>query len=55
MKYGDWKLIVIYADGGRDAFYYDSEKEADNAAEGMRMALGEQINWCGVMPVWVRI
>jgi len=43
-----WELIVIWDDGQKDVMAYCTEKEAEEAGKGYRMAFGRQISWIGI-------
>lgn len=43
-----FELVVIWSDGNRDVFEYRTRSEAEDAADNMRMACGNQVSWCGV-------
>jgi hypothetical protein len=43
-----YELIVIWANGDKDIYSYDSIRKAVSAEAGMRMANGEQISWIGI-------
>ena len=47
-----FELVVIYTyPRERVVFKYDSEEEAREAEQGMKIALGNQIEWSCVRPV----
>ena len=48
MKY---ELVVVWENGDKDVYEYDSMIQAESSGEGMKMALGDQIAWYGVRPV----
>ena len=43
-----YELVVVWDNGDKDVYGYDSEEEALKAGHGMKMALGNQIKWFGV-------
>ena len=43
-----FELIVIWSTGEKDVYSYNSREEAETAGNGMKMAFGNQISWCGV-------
>ena len=43
-----FELVVIWATGEKTVYEYRTEDEADRGSRNMRMALGNQISWCGV-------
>ena len=44
MKY---ETIIIWYTGEKEVYEYDTREEAEKAAEGYRMAFGNQIQWAG--------
>lgn len=42
-----YELVVIWSTGEKEIYEYKNEEEASEAAEGMKMALGNQIAWTG--------
>lgn len=46
------ELVVIWMDGSRDVYEYDSVEEADRGARNIKMAFGGQVAWCGVREKW---
>jgi hypothetical protein len=40
-----YQLVVIYSDGQKQIFDYESRAAAERAENGMRIALGNQIAW----------
>ena len=52
MLTGDYELVVVWDDGGKDVYRYTSREEAEKAGEGMEMANGNQIKWWCVRPVF---
>ena len=49
---GKWELVVVWAFGDvdKDVYEYDTEAQAEKAGAGMKMALGDQIEWYGTRP-----
>lgn len=45
-----YELVVVWDDKSKDIWEYASEEEAEQAGENMRIALGNQIAWCGTRP-----
>ena len=43
-----WELVIIWDNGDKDIYEYNTEHEAENAAQGMRKAFGYQIQWAGI-------
>ena len=43
-----YELVVIWSNGDKDIYEYNSEDKAIEASEGMKVALGNQIAWTGV-------
>lgn len=43
-----YELIVIWSDGAKDTYGYDTREQAYAGARNMRMAFGRQIAWTGV-------
>lgn len=43
-----YELIVVWFNGDKDIYAYESREAAEQAGAGMKMALGEQIAWYGV-------
>lgn len=44
MKY---ELVVVWANGEKDVYEYETREQAERGGENMKMALGNQIAWCG--------
>ena len=44
-----YELIVVYTDGTKSIYEYDSEAAARAGERGIRMALGNQVSWCGIV------
>lgn len=41
-----YELVIIWSDGGRQIYGgYDTEQDAEDAGAGMKIALGNQIQW----------
>ena len=49
---GDYELVVVWDDGGKDVYRYSSREEVEKTGEGMEMANGNQIKWWCVRPVF---
>lgn len=43
-----YELIIIWADGDKNAYPYQTEEEARQGERNMRMAFGNQVSWAGV-------
>ena len=43
-----FELVVIWSNGTKNVFSYKSKEEAEQAEQGMKTALGNQIEWTGV-------
>lgn len=43
-----FELVVIWENGDKDIYPYETREAAEHGAENMRMALGNQIQWTGV-------
>lgn len=50
MRTGKYELVVVWENGEKDVYTYDTKAQADKAGEGMKTALGGQIEWCGTRP-----
>ena len=44
MKY---ELVIVWEDGSKSVYEYETEAEAFKAGSGMKTALGNQITWYG--------
>lgn len=53
MMTGRYILVILWEDGEKYRFVYESEAEASDVARGYEMAFGEQVAWTGVMPEYV--
>lgn len=42
-----YELVVIWDTGEKDIYTYETEAEAEQAGRDMKIALGNQISWCG--------
>ncbi len=42
-----FELVVVWSDGSKNIYEYDSEEKAERAGRNMKMALGNQIAWFG--------
>ena len=43
-----YELIIIWADGDKNVYPYQTEEEARHGERNMRMAFGNQVSWAGV-------
>lgn len=43
-----YELVIIWFNGDKNIYTYESREAAEQAGAGMRVALGEQIAWYGV-------
>ena len=43
-----YELIIIWTDGNKDVYPYQTEEEARHGERNMRMAFGNQVSWAGV-------
>lgn len=43
-----YELIIVWFNGDKNIYVYESREYAEQAGAGMKMALGEQIAWYGV-------
>ncbi len=43
-----FELIVIWSDGDREAYGYDTREQAQAAVNNMLTAFGRQISWTGI-------
>lgn len=43
-----YELIIIWEDGDKNIYKYNTEDEARKGERNMRMAFGNQISWSGV-------
>lgn len=49
-----WELVIVWSDGAQTtATGYATREEAEESADGFRMAFGEQVSWAGVRPVYI--
>lgn len=46
-----YELIVVWGDGSRNVYEYDSEDSAIGGIDNFRMAFGNQIAWIGIRRV----
>ena len=44
----DYELVVVWDDGSKDVWDYDTWEEAEQAGQNMKFALGDQVAWYGV-------
>lgn len=42
------ELVIIWDDGEREVYEYQTIDEAEEAMDNMKIVFGEQISWCGV-------
>lgn len=42
-----YELVIIWENGDKEVFDYDTENEAEKAGRGMQKAFGRQISWWG--------
>ena len=47
---GKWELVVVWSNGDKDIYEYDTEAQAEKAGRGMKMGNGNQIEWYGTRP-----
>lgn len=47
-----FELVIVWETGERDVYEYGDRESAEKGAAGMRMALGNQIRWSGVRPMF---
>ena len=47
MKY---RLTIVWEDGSKSNYRYDSESEARRHEHDMAMVFGNQISWSGIIP-----
>lgn len=47
-----YELVIVWTDGTTDVYGYDTRDAAENAGRGMCKALGNQITWYGVRPIF---
>lgn len=47
-----FELVVVWTDGSKNTYEYNSRAAAEKGERGMRMANGNQIAWSGVRPVY---
>lgn len=47
---GKYELVIVWSNGDKDIYEYDTKEKATSAGDGMKMALGNQIEWYGVRP-----
>lgn len=43
-----YELVIIWQDGDKEIYQYDTEDRANRAGREMRFAFGNQISWYGV-------
>lgn len=44
---GKYELVVVYADGERALYEYDTIEKAERAEQNIRIACGTQVAWAG--------
>ena len=44
----NYELVIVWFNGDKDIYAYESREDAEQAGAGMKMALGNQISWYGV-------
>lgn len=42
-----FELVVVWYDGSKNIYEYDSLEKAEDAGDNMKMAFGNQITWYG--------
>ena len=47
---GKFELVVVWENGDKDVYTYDTEAQASEAGDGMKVAFGDQIEWYGTRP-----
>lgn len=50
MRTGKFELVIIWSNGDKEIWEYQTEEEAKEAEEGMHVAVGNQISWSCVRP-----
>ena len=45
-----YELVIVWSDGDKSIYAYDTEQDAENGAANMRMVFGNQITWAGIRP-----
>lgn len=43
----NYELVIIWENGEKDIYKYDSEDRANRAGEEMKFCFGNQISWYG--------
>lgn len=43
-----FELVVVWSDGSKNVYEYETREDAERGADSMRMACGNQVSWCGV-------
>lgn len=46
----EYELVIVWDNGDKDIYVYPTQQKAEEAEDGMRMALGNQISWSCVRP-----
>lgn len=42
-----YELIIVWDNGDKDIYTYNTQEEAERGADNMRMAFGNQVTWAG--------
>ena len=42
-----YELVVVWDTGEKDIYTYNTQEDAEQAGENMKVALGNQIAWAG--------
>ena len=42
-----YELVIVWLTGETDIFTYNTEEEAQKAADGYKIAFGSQVEWTG--------
>lgn len=48
MTYTYYELIIIWEDGEKQTYNYDTYEEASQGVSNMKKAFGNQISWTGI-------
>lgn len=43
-----YELVIIWATGEKEIYTYNTEEQAEEIGQGMKMAFGNQVQWYGV-------
>lgn len=46
------ELVIVWWNGEKNVWQYENEEQAEEVAKGMKIALGEQVSWYGIRPVF---